>query len=240
MEEKEFKEKLKQKASKIGIELTEKQLQLFHDYKEEVLEWNEKINLTAIKEDEEFLNKHFIDSLTIIKYIKDENEKIIDIGTGAGFPGIPVKIVKNNSIILFDALAKRLKVLDDIIQKLNLSGIQTLHGRAEETFQNKEYRERFDIATSRAVANLKVLVEYMLPAVKVNGLCICMKAGEVEEELKQAKNAIELLGGKVEKVEKIILPDTAIQRTIILIRKVKNTPKKYPRRPGTPTKEPLL
>ncbi len=240
MEEKEFKEKLKQKASKIGIELTEKQLQLFYAYKEEVLGWNEKINLTAIKEDEEFLNKHFIDSLTIIKYIKDENEKIIDIGTGAGFPGIPVKIVKNNSIILFDALAKRLKVLDDIIQKLNLSGIQTLHGRAEETFQNKEYRERFDIATSRAVANLNVLVEYMLPAVKVNGLCICMKAGEVEEELKQAKNAIELLGGKVEKVEKIILPDTTIQRNIILIRKVKNTPKKYPRRPGTPTKEPLL
>lgn len=238
MEILEFKQKLKERADKINVFLTDEKLEKFYNYKKLILEWNEKINLTAIKEDEEFINKHFIDSLTISKYIERDKE-IIDIGTGAGLPGIPTKILKENKIVLFDSLNKRLKVLDDIINKLKLTGIETLHGRAEETFNNVKYREKFDIAISRAVANLNVLVEYMLPAVKINGICICMKAGNVENELKEAKKAIDVLGGKVENIENIILPDTDIERTIIIIRKVKQTPKKYPRKPGTPSKEPI-
>lgn len=240
MQEIEFKERLKETAKLINIELNNNQIEKFYQYKELVLDWNTKINLTAIKEDEEFLIKHFIDSLTIMKYISSEDEKIIDIGTGAGFPGIPVKIMKENEVVLFDSLNKRLKVLDVIIQDLKLKNVKTLHGRAEETFKNKEYREKYDIATSRAVANLNVLVEYMLPAVKMGGKCICMKAGNIEEELDEARKAIHLLGGKIEKVEKIILPNTQIERCIIIIRKVANTPKQYPRKPGTPSKDPIV
>lgn len=240
MQEKEFKEKLKKRAKKINIDLNNEQLENFYQYKELILDWNTKINLTAIKDDEEFLNKHFIDSLTMIKHIQKENEKIIDIGTGAGFPGIPIKIVKENEVVLFDSLNKRLKVLNNIIDNLNLKNVKTLHGRAEEAFKNKEHREKYDIATSRAVANLNILVEYMLPAVKVGGKCICMKAGEIEEELEEAKKAIYLLGGKVEDVEKIILPDTQIERNIIIIKKMANTPKQYPRRPGIPSKDPIV
>lgn len=240
MQEIEFKEKLKKRAKKINIDLNNEQLENFYQYKELILDWNTKINLTAIKDDEEFLNKHFIDSLTMIKHIQKENEKIIDIGTGAGFPGIPIKIVKENEVVLFDSLNKRLKVLNNIIDNLNLKNVKTLHGRAEEAFKNKEHREKYDIATSRAVANLNILVEYMLPAVKVGGKCICMKAGEIEEELEEAKKAIYLLGGKVEDVEKIILPDTQIERNIIIIKKMANTPKQYPRRPGIPSKDPIV
>ena len=239
MDKVEFKAKLKERANKIGIELTEEQLDLFFKYKKLILEWNEKINLTAIKEDEEFIDKHFIDSLTIAKYIDNKESKMIDIGTGAGFPGVPIKILKDNNITLFDSLNKRLKVLDNIIEELKLKNIKTLHGRAEETFKNKNYREKYDIATSRAVANLNVLVEYMLPALKTGGICICMKAGNIEEEINEAKNAIEILGGNIEKVEKIILPDTDIERSIVIIKKEKSTPAKYPRKPGTPTKEPI-
>lgn len=239
MENIELKQQLKEKLEKLNLQLSDKQLDLLLKYKNLVLEWNEKINLTAIKEDEEFINKHLVDSLTICKYI-EEKSKMIDIGTGAGFPGIPVKIAKNNNITLFDALNKRLKVLDNIIEILNLSEIKTLHGRAEEIFKNKEYREMFDIATSRAVASLNILVELMLPAVKVGGICICMKGNNVEEEIEESKRAIEILGGKIEKIEKINLPNTDIQRNIVIIRKIKNTPKEYPRKPGTPQKSPII
>lgn len=240
MEREEFKLILKDRANKIGIELNEEKLEKFFRYKELILDWNTKINLTAIKDDEEFINKHFIDSLTIAKYVENKEYKVIDIGTGAGFPGIPLKIIKSNHITLFDSLNKRLKVLDDIISKLELTQIQTMHGRAEETFKGKENREMYDIAVSRAVANLNVLAEYMLPAVKVNGYCICMKAGDIEEEIKEAKKAIKILGGKIEKIEKIVLPDTDIERNIVIIRKINQTPKAYPRKPGTPTKEPII
>lgn len=239
MQEIEFKKKLKEKAIKINISLDEKQLDLFFKYKELILDWNEKINLTAIKDDEDFIDKHFIDSLTIAKYINNKDTKMIDIGTGAGFPGIPIKILKDNNITLFDSLNKRLKVLDDVIKELNLYRIETLHGRAEESFKNKKHREKYDIATSRAVANLNILVEYMLPAVRNNGICICMKAGNIQDEIKEAEKAIEILGGKIEKVEKLILPDTQIERNIVIIKKVKSTPMKYPRKPGTPAKEPI-
>lgn len=238
MEEEIFKNKLKNAVSTLGINLNEEQLEQFYNYKKLVIEWNEKINLTAITDDFEFIIKHFVDSLTINKYIEKE-KTIIDIGTGAGFPGIPLKILNNNKIVLFDSLNKRLKVLENIIEKIKLNNIETLHGRAEETFKNKEYREKYDIATSRAVASLNVLVELMLPAVKVGGKCICMKGNNAEIEIEEAREAIKVLGGKIDKVEKIILPEMNLERTIIIIKKEKVTPKQYPRKPGTPQKTPI-
>ena len=240
MEKKEFKEKLKENMEKIGIISDDTILEQFYNYKSLVVEWNEKINLTAITEDIEFIVKHFIDSLTINKYI-EKGKAIIDIGTGAGFPGIPLKILnKENEIVLFDSLNKRLKVLDDIIEKIKLTNIKTLHGRAEETFKNVKYREKYDIATSRAVAALNVLVELMLPAVKVGGICICMKGNNAETEIEEAKKAIKELGGEILKVEKIVLPELNLERNIIIIKKIKNTSNKYPRKPGTPQKEPII
>lgn len=240
MSEENFKKMLYENALKINVQLTDSQLDLFWKYKELVIEWNEKINLTAITNDSDFAVKHFIDSITIDKYISDNSKKIIDIGTGAGFPGVPLKILRpNNEVVLFDSLNKRLKVLDDIIEKLDLRNIVTLHGRAEETFKNKEYREKFDIATSRAVASLNILAELMLPAVKVGGICICMKGNNAEEEIKGAEKAIRILGGNIVKVDKIILPELNQERNIIIIEKVKSTPKTYPRKPGTPQKMPL-
>lgn len=240
MSKENFKKMLYEDALKVNVQLTDSQLDLFWKYKELVIEWNEKINLTAITNDEDFAVKHFVDSITIDKYIENDSEKIIDIGTGAGFPGIPLKILRtNNESVLFDSLNKRLKVLDDIIEKLDLKNIITLHGRAEETFKNKEYREKFDIATSRAVASLNVLVELMLPAIKIGGRCICMKGNNAEEEIKNAEKAIQILGGKIIKVDKIILPELNQERNIIIIEKIKATPKTYPRKPGTPQKMPL-
>lgn len=239
MEEKIFKTKLKEYAKEIDVILDEEMLNKFYKYKEMVIEWNEKINLTAITDEKEFLIKHFIDSITTNKYIEAE-KSIIDVGTGAGFPGIPLKILnKDNKIVLFDSLNKRLKVLEDIISKVELKNVETLHGRAEETFRNKEHREKYDIATSRAVAALNVLVELMLPAVKVGGICICMKGNNAEEEIKEAQKAIKELGGEISKVEKIILPELNMERNIIIIKKIKQTPNKYPRKPGTPQREPI-
>ena len=239
MEEKDFKELLKENASNINVFLKDEEIDKLYEYKNLVLEWNEKINLTAITEDEDFIVKHFVDSLTINRYI--ENDKtIIDIGTGAGFPGIPIKIINpENKIVLFDSLNKRIKVLEDIINKLQLKNVQLIHGRAEEVFKNKEYREKYDIATSRAVASLNVLVELMLPAVKVGGKCICMKGNNVEDEINNAKIAIDVLGGRIDKINKVILPEFNLERNIIVIKKVKPTPKKYPRKPGTPQKSPI-
>ena len=203
-----------------------------------LLEWNEKINLTAIIEPREVILKHFVDSLTIAKYIK-ENEKLIDVGTGAGFPGIPLSIVKENTdIVLLDSLNKRINFLEEIKQNLKLKNITTIHGRAEEFGKNKKEREIYDIATSRAVAPLNILLEYLLPLVKVGGKAICMKGSNIEE-IENAKNALEILGGKIEKIEEITLPNSDIKRNIIIVKKVKNTPSKYPRKPGTPSKEPI-
>ena len=239
MEEKDFKEELRKAAESIEITLDNVMLEKFYDYKNMIIEWNEKINLTAITEDTEYIIKHFVDSITVSKYIGTD-KKVIDIGTGAGFPGIPLNIVNNNNnTVLFDSLNKRLKVLEEIINELGLKNIITLHGRAEETFKNKEYREKFDIATSRAVAALNVLAELMLPAVKVGGICICMKGNNAEEEIVDAKKAIKEMGGEIIKVEKIVLPILNLERNIIIIKKVKQTSNKYPRKPGTPQKEPI-
>lgn len=239
MEEIIFKSKLKENAEIIGVTLNDEMLEQFYNYKNLIVEWNEKINLTAITDDLEFIVKHFIDSLTINKYI-EKNKTIIDIGTGAGFPGIPLKVLnKDNEIVLFDSLNKRLKVLEDIIEKIGFKNIKTLHGRAEETFKNVEHREKYDIATSRAVASLNVLAELMLPAVKVGGICICMKGNNAETEIKEAKKAIKELGGEIISVDKIILPELNLERNIIAVKKVKQTPKQYPRKPGTPQKSPI-
>ena len=202
MEEKEFKERLIKNSKEIGVQIDEECAEKLYKYKNLVVEWNDKINLTAITADNEFIIKHLVDSLTVSKYI-NKNKTIIDIGTGAGFPGIPLKIVhKENEVVLFDSLNKRLKVLDDIIEKINIAKVSTLHGRAEETFKNKEYREKYDIAVSRAVASLNVLVELMLPAVKKGGICICMKGNNADIEVEEAKKAISEMGGEIIKIEK--------------------------------------
>ena len=235
-----FIDKLKADSKKLNIDLTDIQVEKFYTYMNLLLEWNENINLTTITEPEEIIKKHFIDSLTIKKYI-DNNSSIIDVGTGAGFPGIPLNIVlNNNKIVLLDALNKRLNFLKEVIKQENLKNIETLHFRAEEAGKNKEYREKFDIATSRAVAPLNILVEYLLPFVKIGGKCICMKGSNIEEELENSKNAISILGGKIENMESFTLPRTDIARNIIVISKVSKTPEKYPRKAGTPSKEPII
>ncbi len=240
MEKELFINKLQEDANKLNINLTDIQAEKFYTYMNLLLEWNEKINLTAIKEPEEIIKKHFIDSLTIKKYIND-NSYIIDVGTGAGFPGIPLNIVSNNNkIILLDALNKRLNFLNEVINQANLGNIKTAHFRAEEAGKNKEYREKFDIVISRAVAPLNILVEYLLPFVKIGGKCICMKGSNIQEELEVSKNAINILGGKIEKIESFALPGTDMARNIIVVSKVIKTPAKYPRKAGTPSKEPII
>lgn len=236
---KEFENSFKSFLEKIEIELDEKQIEQFYDYMQLLLKWNEKINLTAITQPQEIIIKHFVDSLTISKYIK-ENAKIIDVGTGAGFPGIPLKIYRNDiEVILLDSLNKRINFLNDAINKMGLDKIGAIHGRAEEFGHNKEYREKFDIATSRAVANMATLSEYLIPFVKVNGMVVAMKGSDVKQEIDESKKAINVLGGKIFGVEEFNLPDTDIRRNVILIEKEKHTLAKYPRKAGTPSKEPL-
>lgn len=234
-----FKIKLREKLKKINIEFDDKKIEQFYKYMNLLIEWNEKINLTAITEPDDIILKHFIDSLTISKYI-NENEKIADIGTGAGFPGIPLKIAKpNTQMFLIDSLNKRIKFLEEVIKQNEIASTFAIHARAEEIGHNKEYRGNFDVVTSRAVARLNVLLEYMMPLVKLGGKCICLKGPNIGEELEEAKNAIDILGGKIEKVEEIELPDSDNKRTIIIIKAVKQLPNRYPRKPGTPTVSPL-
>lgn len=239
MEFKEFKEELLDMNRKIDIQLSDNQIKQFYIYMKLIHDWNERVNLTAILEPREMILKHFIDSMTILKYIK-ENDKIVDIGTGAGFPGLPIKIAKTNTkIVLIDSLNKRIKFLDTVIDNLNLNDIQSMHLRAEDFGSNNLYREKFDIAVSRAVAPMNILVEYLLPAVKVGGSCICMKGPEIEPEIENSKKALEILGGKIEKIEKLELTNSDNKRTIIVIKKVKQTPNKYPRKAGIPSKKPI-
>lgn len=239
MEKIEFLRHVKQKAQEIGYNLQEEQLEQFFTYKELLIEWNKKMNLTAIEQEEDIITKHFIDSLSIASYIPDTT-KIIDIGTGAGFPGIPLKILKKDlSITLLDSLNKRITFLEEVIRNLSIENIQAVHARAEELAHKEEYREQYDIAVSRAVAPMHTLLEYMLPYVKIGGKCICMKGPNLQEESKDLQNCLETLGGKIEKIEEIVLPETEIKRNIMLIKKENKTPKKYPRNPGMPSKKPL-
>lgn len=228
-----------QRLKYFNIKINDEQIKKFMNYMNLLLGWNEKINLTAITQPDEVKLKHFVDSLTVLKYINDD-DKVIDIGTGAGFPGIPLKIMNENTkITLLDSLNKRINFLNIVIETLNLRNIQAIHGRAEEIARNKLYREKYDVAVSRAVANLSTLTEYMLPFVKVGGKCICMKGANVNEELERAQNAIKELGGEIERVDNFYLSDNDNERNIIVIKKIKETNPKYPRKAGMPSKEPL-
>lgn len=235
----EFEQKIEQYAKQIEIMLDKKQIEQFYQYMQILLEWNEKINLTAITKPEEIILKHFIDSITIAKYIQ-KNAKIVDVGTGAGFPGMPLKIIREDiEVTLLDSLNKRIYFLEEVIKQLKLKEIEAIHARVEEFGKNEKYRETFDYATSRAVANLATLSEYVVPLVKMKGMCLCMKGANVKEEIGESQKAITILGGKIEKIEEFHLPESDIKRHIVLIRKIKPTPSKYPRKPGTPSKEPI-
>ena len=211
----------------------------FAKYMELLIEWNKKINLTAITDEEGILVKHFLDSISITSLI-DEKSKIIDVGTGAGFPGLPLKIVNNDlNITLVDSLNKRINFLNEVKKELKLSNIEIIHARAEDIGIDAKYREKYDFAVSRAVAELRILVEYLLPLVKVGGRVIAMKGPNIEEEIKSAENAINVLGGRIEKIHNFKLGDTDNNRTIIVINKIKNTENKYPRKAGILRKNPL-
>lgn len=232
---------LTEKVKELSIVLNDKQIQQFEQYYNILVEWNKVMNLTAITEYEEVVEKHFLDSLTIVYAINMEKiETLIDVGTGAGFPGIPLKIAfPHLKVTLLDSLNKRIKFLNEVIDLLELNDIKAIHGRAEDYAKQAEYREQYDICVSRAVANLATLSEYCLPYVKVDGLFVPYKSGEIDEELKSSEKAVSILGGKVEEVVKFQLPGTDIGRSFVKIHKIKETKKKYPRKAGMPTKEPL-
>lgn len=232
---------LTKKVKDLSIVLNDKQIQQFEQYYNILVEWNKVMNLTAITEYEEVVEKHFLDSLTIVNAINVEKiETLIDVGTGAGFPGIPLKIAfPHLKVTLLDSLNKRIKFLNEVIDLLELDDIKAIHGRAEDYAKQAEYREQYDICVSRAVANLATLSEYCLPYVKVDGLFVPYKSGEIDEELKSSGKAVSILGGKVEEVVKFQLPGTDIGRSFVKIHKIKETKKKYPRKAGMPTKEPL-
>lgn len=233
--------KLKEDAFKFGIELNEKQLYQFIKYYELLIEWNSFMNLTAITEFEAVCTKHFIDSISLCKAVDCTKEyHVIDIGTGAGFPGIPLKIVfPNLKITLLDSLGKRVNFLNAVITELELQEIEAIHGRAEDFAKTGVLRETFDICVSRAVANLSILSEYCLPYVKVGGYFISYKSEKVTDEIQMAQNAIQILGGEVSVKKVFLLPNSDIYRNLLMIKKIQNTPKKYPRKAGLPSKEPL-
>ena len=225
----------------LGLSLTSLQMDQFLSYYEILVEWNKVMNLTTITEFNEVISKHFIDSLSLIKIIDLQKvNSVIDVGTGAGFPGVPLKIVfPHLDILLLDSLNKRVKFLDTVIDQLKLDHISTLHGRAEEIAVNKLYREKYDLCVSRAVANLSTLSELCLPFVKVKGYFVSYKGDIIQDELISAKHAIFLLGGKLEKKEDFILPSTDFNRSLIKIVKQETTSKAYPRKAGTPARSPL-
>ncbi len=233
------KELLKTEAAKFGVNLDEKALERFDIYAKLLVEWNEKINLTAITDPEGIVMKHFVDSLSLFSAIEiPEGAKSIDVGTGAGFPGLAMLIARPDlKITLLDSTNKKLNVIRDILQNLDLE-CEVLHTRAEETGQNKAYREQYDFATARAVSNLRDLSEYCLPLVKKGGTFISMKSAKAEEEIAEGRNAIKILGGNI-KEKKTFEIDEAGERTIILIEKISTTPAKYPRPSAKIAKNPL-
>ena len=229
------------KLSALGITLSDVQKEQFDKFYELLVEWNKVMNLTGITEYEEVNEKHFVDSVSIVKAIDiNKVETVIDIGTGAGFPGIPLKIAfPHLKIVLLDSLNKRINFLNTVINELGLKDITTIHGRAEDFAKKPEYREQFDLCVSRAVANLSTLSEYCIPYINKGGQFVPYKSGEIDQEVEQAKKAVHILGGKLEDVVKFQLPGTEIGRSFVKIKKVQNTAKKYPRKAGLPSKEPL-
>lgn len=235
---------LREKLKYWNLSLSEKQEQQFILYYNLLIAKNEVMNLTGITDFNEVLDKHFLDSISISRiYTLDEKSSIqmIDVGTGAGFPGIPLKIMfPNIKITLLDSLLKRINFLDELVTELNLSDVELIHGRAEDFAKKETYRETFDIATSRAVANLSSLSEICLPFVKVGGSFISYKSDKLESELLKAKGAISTLGGLIDGQKTFILPETDLNRSLLLIKKIENTPSKYPRKAGIPFKRPLV
>lgn len=230
---------LRKGAGEFGVSLDDSRISLLLSYKDILLEWNEKINLTAIEEDRDFIIKHFIDSLSIIPYLKNASN-LIDVGTGAGFPGLPLKIARPSlEVTLLDSLEKRTVFLKHVIDSLSLTGISAIHSRAEDAGKSPQYREKFDVAVARAVAALPVLLEYCMPLVKVGGIFIAMK-GSSTEEIESAHKALDILGGKIEEINELNLPDSDIKRNIIIVKKFRQIPTKYPRKAGKPAKEPLI
>lgn len=232
---------LEEGARHFQIALSKEQTEQFMDYYELLIQWNQVMNLTAIIEFDQVMQKHFVDSLSLAGTMDlTKCRRLLDVGTGAGFPGIPLKIAfPHLEVVLLDSLNKRIRFLNEVIQKLNLSGITAIHGRAEDFARKEGYREAFDLCVSRAVSNLSTLSEYCIPYTKINGFFVSYKSGEVEQELRNSQKAIQILGGKKKECVKFRLPDSEMDRSLVVIEKIKETPKKYPRKAGIPAKEPL-
>ena len=235
--------KFKHCLEELNITLTDEQIEQFLQYYEMLVEKNKVMNLTGITEYEEVIQKHFLDSLSLIRVIPDiasQKLTVIDLGTGAGFPGIPLKIAfPELEITLMDSLNKRILFLQEVIDALGLKKVSAVHGRAEEMASNATHRQQYDLCVSRAVSNLAVLTEYCLPFVKKGGLFVSYKSADSDAEIQEGKKAISILGGKLTSVDKFQLPDSDLRRALVCIKKVKDTPKKYPRKAGTPAKLPL-
>ena len=234
-------EQFEKDCKALGVTLSDEQIQQFLKYYEMLVEWNEVMNLTAITEYDEVMKKHFVDSISLCKaYDVTQNKTAIDVGTGAGFPGIPLKIAfPNLKITLLDSLNKRIKFLNEVISQLGLQNVETIHGRAEDFGRDAKYREQYDYCVSRAVANAATLSEYCLPFVKVGGAFIPYKSGKIDEELEQGTKAIESLGGSIADVIRFELTGADADRSLVVIEKIAKTAKKYPRKAGMPSKEPI-
>lgn len=231
----------KKDLNTFGVSLTEKQIHQFLRYYELLVDKNQVVNLTAITEYEDVLKKHFVDSISLVKAMDLSNDlSIIDVGTGAGFPGLALRIAYPNlKVTLLDSLNKRIQFLNEVIDALGLTGVDTVHGRAEDFAKPGKLREKYDLCVSRAVANLSTLCEYCLPFVKVGGLFVSYKSEKISEELASANNAVFILGGRVERQVEFMLPDSEVYRNLVLIKKEKESPAKYPRKAGLPAKDPL-
>jgi len=227
-------------AKVYNVSIDDGMVELFERYSSLLLEWNEKVNLTAITEEEDIVIKHYIDSLSIIPHVPLDASNFIDIGTGAGFPSIPVKIARKDlDVTMVDSLNKRVLFLEEVIKSLKMEKIRALHGRAEELGQDPGHRELYDVVAARAVASLNVLLEYCLPFVKVGGVFIAMKGSDTDE-VSEASKALDVLGGRIEHIHETVLPFSDIKRNIIIIKKFRQTPTTYPRKPGKPLKQPLI